>query len=106
MRRLLLLALTTASLLIGSGASAHCDQNHGHQGASQTNGEPPDRQRQNPWGAGLLPAGVGNQQAEASSLQAALSWRAISGIRMVSSAQLAPSLKATSRKGSWPAACT
>lgn len=41
MQRLLLLALTTASLLIGSGASAHCDQNHGHQGASQTNPEAP-----------------------------------------------------------------
>lgn len=41
MQRLLLLALTAASLLIGSGASAHCDQNHGHQGANQTNGGAP-----------------------------------------------------------------
>jgi hypothetical protein len=34
MKRLLLLVLSAASLLIGTGASAHCDQNHGHQGAS------------------------------------------------------------------------
>jgi hypothetical protein len=37
MKRLLLLALSATSLLIGSGANAHCDQNHGQQGASNAN---------------------------------------------------------------------
>jgi hypothetical protein len=41
MQRLLLLALAAASLLIGPDASAHCDRNHGHQGASQSNAEAP-----------------------------------------------------------------
>jgi opacity protein-like surface antigen len=31
MKRLLLLALTAATLLMGTAASAHCDQKHGHQ---------------------------------------------------------------------------
>jgi len=34
MKGLLLLVLSTASLLVSSGASAHCDQIHGHQGAA------------------------------------------------------------------------
>jgi len=34
MKRLLLLALTAATLLMGTTASAHCDQKHGHQGTS------------------------------------------------------------------------
>jgi hypothetical protein len=32
MKRLLLLALTTGTLLMGTAASAHCDQKHEHQG--------------------------------------------------------------------------
>jgi hypothetical protein len=35
MKRLLLLVLSSAALLIGTAAQAHCDGNHGHQGASQ-----------------------------------------------------------------------
>ena len=31
MKRLLLLALTAATLLMGTPASAHCDGKHGHQ---------------------------------------------------------------------------
>ena len=31
MKRLLLLALTAATLLVGTSASAHCDGKHGHQ---------------------------------------------------------------------------
>ena len=34
MKRLLLLALTAATLLMGTTASAHCDQKHGHQETS------------------------------------------------------------------------
>jgi hypothetical protein len=34
MKRLLLLALTAATLLMGTTASAHCDQKHGHQKTS------------------------------------------------------------------------
>jgi hypothetical protein len=41
MQRVLLLSLAVVNLLIGSGARAHCDKNHGHQGATQTNAEAP-----------------------------------------------------------------
>jgi hypothetical protein len=34
MKRLLLLALTAATLLIGTTANAHCDGKHGHQDTS------------------------------------------------------------------------
>jgi hypothetical protein len=34
MKRLLLLALSAATLLMGTTASAHCDQKHGHQETS------------------------------------------------------------------------
>ena len=34
MKRLLLLALTAATLLMGTTASAHCDRKHGHQDSS------------------------------------------------------------------------
>ena len=37
MKRLLLLALTAATLLMGTTASAHCDQKHGHQETSTQN---------------------------------------------------------------------
>jgi hypothetical protein len=41
MKLRLLSLLSAVGLLIGSSASAHCDQNHGHQGATQTNAEAP-----------------------------------------------------------------